>query len=65
MPFYKYQCKNCHVSVTAIHGMNEKYKEICKYCGAVDWQQIIYPPAIHFKGTGFFQTDYKNKEKVK
>ena len=58
---YEYVCNNCHVLTAVMHGMNEEFKEPCKWCGVTDWQQSYSAPAIHFKGSGFYETDYKKK----
>jgi putative FmdB family regulatory protein len=63
MAHYEYSCKNCKNHIAAIHSMNETYKEKCLRCGKKKWEQHIFPPAIQFKGSGFYQTDYKDKGK--
>ncbi len=63
MAYYEYNCKNCHVSVASIHKMSETFSDKCKFCGANDWMQVYFPPALKFTGTGFYETDYKNKGK--
>jgi putative FmdB family regulatory protein len=61
VPYYEYCCKNCHVMNAAIHKMEEKFEGPCKYCGGTEFDQLYFPPAISFKGSGFYETDYKNK----
>lgn len=60
--YYEYKCNNCHVLTAAIHSMNEEFKETCKWCGEFNWQQIYFPPALKFKGSGFYVNDYKIKK---
>lgn len=62
--YYEYVCNNCKVVTASIHGMNEIFDQKCKYCGEKDWQQIIFPPAIQFKGKGFYCNDYPKEKKL-
>lgn len=65
MPYYEFYCKNCRLGTAAMLPMENTFAkdEKCKNCGKKDWQQVYFPPAIKFNGTGFYETDYKTKEK--
>lgn len=62
MPYYEYVCKNCRVIKPVMHHMDETFMGTCDYCKQTDFDQYIFPPAIQFKGSGFYETDYKQKE---
>ncbi len=65
MPIYDYKCPNCGVLVEITHRIGEPYKRICGECmmegkNAMMVKQIA-KPSVHFKGSGFYETDYKGK----
>lgn len=65
MPTYDYKCKSCEHIFEEFHKVNEKPKVKCPICGGKA-EKILTPPAgFILKGSGFYQTDYKNKEKPK
>jgi putative FmdB family regulatory protein len=57
VPIYEYKCPNGHV-FERFHGMHEPSPEECEVCGAGPVQRVLYPVAVHFKGSGFYSTDY-------
>ena len=57
MPIYEYKCENGHVFDTIQKFSDEALTE-CEVCGAPA-VRVLTPPAIHFKGSGFHNTDYK------
>ncbi len=59
MPIYEYKCENGHV-FDAIQRMTDEPLTACEECGAPA-SRVLTPPAIHFKGSGFHNTDYKTK----
>ncbi len=61
--YYEYYCNVCRKGVAVNHGMNEDFKTPCEHCGTIDWQQVYFPPALKFTGSGFYETDYKKKGK--
>lgn len=65
MPIYDYKCPNCGVVVELMHKAKEKFVRICGECmmdgkNAMMVKQLS-KPAVHFSGTGFYETDYKGK----
>jgi len=56
MPIYEYRCENGHV-FDAIQRMTDEPLTKCEECGAPA-ARVLTPPAIHFKGSGFHNTDY-------
>src|SRR2546422_944110 len=62
MPIYEYKCPNAHLT-EVIHGMTEAGPEACPVCGAAPLQRVLHPVAVHYKGSGFYSTDYGKKGK--
>jgi putative FmdB family regulatory protein len=59
MPIYEYKCENGHV-FEVIQKMSDEPLHECEECGAPA-SRVLTPPAIHFKGSGFHNTDYGTK----
>ena len=59
MPIYEYKCDNGHV-FEVIQRMSDEPLRECQECGAPA-SRVLTPPAIHFKGSGFHNTDYGKK----
>jgi len=57
MPIYEYRCPNAHL-FEVFHGMTEPSPESCEVCGASPLQRVLHPVAVHYKGSGFYSTDY-------
>jgi putative FmdB family regulatory protein len=57
MPLYEYKCPNGHV-FEVIHGMTQPSPETCEVCGASPLVRVLHPVAVHYKGSGFYSTDY-------
>ena len=57
MPIYEYKCPNGHL-FEVFHGMTEPAPEACEVCGAAPLERVLHPVAVHFKGSGFYSTDY-------
>src|SRR2546426_11127287 len=65
MPIYEYRCPNGHV-FERFQSMTAPAPEKCDVCGAAPVELVLYPVAIHYKGSGFYSTDYgKRKAKPK
>jgi putative FmdB family regulatory protein len=62
MPIYEYKCPNGH-HFEVFHGMTEPGPEVCEVCGAAPLQVVLHPVAVHYKGSGFYSTDYGRKGK--
>jgi putative FmdB family regulatory protein len=62
MPIYEYKCPSGHL-FEVFHGMTEPSPEACQVCGAAPLQRVLYPVAVHYKGSGFYSTDYGRKGK--
>ena len=63
MPIYEYRCPEGHV-FERFQSMTAPAPETCDVCGASPVEVVLYPVAIHYKGSGFYSTDYgKGKAK--
>ena len=64
MPTYSYQCKRCSHIHDVFHGMNAKPAVKCDKCGGPCMKLLGTGAGIIFKGSGFYETDYKKKGKT-
>jgi putative FmdB family regulatory protein len=62
VPIYEYKCPNGHL-FEVFHGMTEDGPTACETCGASPLQRVLHPVAVHYKGSGFYSTDYGRKGK--
>ncbi len=61
MPTYEYRCDRGH-TFEVIQRMVDDPLTACSTCGA-PVQRVFHPVAVHFKGSGFYNTDYGKKKK--
>jgi putative FmdB family regulatory protein len=61
MPIYEYKCEKGHV-FDVIQRMSDEALTECQECGAPA-VRVLHPVAVHFKGSGFYNTDYGKKKK--
>lgn len=57
MPIYEYRCPNGH-TFEVFQRMADPPSETCEVCGASPVEKVLYPVSVHFKGSGFYTTDY-------
>jgi putative FmdB family regulatory protein len=57
MPTYDYRCPNGH-TFELFQRMSDPMPDGCAVCGASPVERVLYPVAVHFKGSGFYSTDY-------
>jgi putative FmdB family regulatory protein len=60
MPLYEYQCKKCGHRFEKIQKFSDKPVKKCPECGGAV-EQTISAPAVQFKGSGWYVTDYAKK----
>ena len=60
MPLYEYECKKCHHRIEKIQSFSARHIKKCPDCGGV-LEQVISAPAVQFKGSGWYVTDYAKK----
>jgi len=63
MPLYEYQCKKCGHRFEKIQKFSDKMVKKCRDCGGVV-EQMISAPAVQFKGSGWYVTDYAKKSQA-
>lgn len=63
MPLYEYKCEKCGRKMEKIRKFSDPPLTTCESCGG-ELEQLISSPAIRFKGTGWYITDYANKSAV-
>ena len=57
MPIYEYRCPKGHV-FELLQRIGDPAPEACEVCGEGPVERVLYPVAVHFKGSGFYTTDY-------
>lgn len=65
MPTYDYKCSNCSYTFEYFQKMTDEPLETCPKCNGKLKRLIGAGAGPIFKGTGFYQTDYKNKKEAK
>ncbi len=60
MPLYEYQCKKCKHRFEKIQKFSDPLLKKCPECGG-PLEQLLSPPAVQFKGSGWYVTDYARK----
>ena len=60
MPLYEYECKKCDHRFERIQKFSDPHVKKCPDCGGV-LEQVISAPAVQFKGSGWYVTDYAKK----
>ena len=63
MPLYEYQCEKCAHRFEVIQKFSDAPIEVCPKCGG-HVVKLLSSPAIQFKGTGWYVTDYSSKGKA-
>lgn len=57
MPIYEYRCPKGHV-FELFQRMDDPQPEVCEVCAEGPVERVLYPVAVHYKGSGFYSTDY-------
>jgi putative FmdB family regulatory protein len=61
MPIYEYRCTKGH-TFDVVQSINDDPIKVCEVCGR-PVERVLHSPAIHFKGSGFYNTDYGTKKR--
>jgi putative FmdB family regulatory protein len=64
MPLYEYECDACGQRFEVIRKFSESELDACTLCGKGPVRRLLSSPAIQFKGTGWYITDYASKGKA-
>ncbi len=60
MPIHEYKCKKCGTRIEVLQKLRDKPLQTCRKCGGA-LIKLVSSPAIQFKGSGFYITDYAHK----
>jgi len=60
MPLYEYECRACGERTEILQKVSDPTSSHCPKCGS-EMKRLISSPAIQFKGSGFYKTDYASK----
>lgn len=63
MPIYEYRCKKGH-QFELMQSFSDEPLSSCEVCGA-PVQKLFHPVSVHFKGSGFYNTDYGTKRRTR
>ena len=63
MPIYEYRCRNGH-QFEVFQAISDEPVSACQECGE-PVERVFHPIAVHFKGSGFYTTDYARKASAK
>ncbi|MHB8658295.1 MAG: FmdB family zinc ribbon protein [Solirubrobacteraceae bacterium] len=63
MPTYEYRCQHGH-TFDVVQRMADDPVAVCEVCDAPA-QRVFRPPAVHFKGSGFYNTDYGTRKRAR
>lgn len=58
MPLYEYKCDNCGETFEALQRFSDQPLTVHTKCGGGPVTRLLSPPALQFKGTGWYVTDY-------
>jgi putative FmdB family regulatory protein len=61
VPIYEYRCPNGH-TFELFQKMSDAPADVCTICGAGPVEKLLFPVAVHFKGSGFYSTDYGSRK---
>ena len=61
MPLYEYQCESCNERFERIQKYSDPPLDVCPKCGKGPVKKLPSSPAIQFKGSGWYITDYARK----
>ena len=61
MPLYEYECEACQKRFERIQKFSDPPIDVCPNCGKGPVRKLLSSPAIQFKGSGFYITDYAKK----
>jgi putative FmdB family regulatory protein len=60
LPIYEYRCDDCGNTFEMLQRFSDAPVETCELCGG-SLRKVLHPAAIHFKGSGFYTTDYARR----
>ena len=63
MPIYEYKCKACEHKFDKLQKISDDPLTICPECGAAELVKLVSAAGFRLKGTGWYETDFKNSSK--
>ena len=64
MPIYEYVCNNCGHETDIIQKLSDPEIITCPECNTENFNKIVSAPSFRLKGTGWYETDFKNPKKT-
>jgi putative FmdB family regulatory protein len=65
MPIYEYRCSACGHDLEALQKMTDAPLRKCPECGKTQLKRLVSAPQFRLKGSGWYETDFKNKNETK
>ena len=65
MPIYEYQCTSCEASFEIMQKIADGPPAKCPFCGHNEVRKLISKVGFQLKGTGWYETDFKDKKSSK
>lgn len=65
MPIYEYACQQCGHELEALQKMSDDPLKDCPECGKAELKKLISAVGFQLKGSGWYETDFKNKPSKK
>nr|VFJ44128.1 MAG: putative regulatory protein, FmdB family [Candidatus Kentron sp. DK]VFJ50817.1 MAG: putative regulatory protein, FmdB family [Candidatus Kentron sp. DK] len=65
MPIYEYECSQCAHRIEVLQKISEPPLEDCPACGKSSLRKLVSAASFRLKGTGWYETDFKDKGKPK
>ncbi|HEX20141.1 MAG TPA: zinc ribbon domain-containing protein [Acidiferrobacteraceae bacterium] len=65
MPIYEYRCEACGHTFETIQKLSDEPLRECPECGAVQLKKLVSAAGFQLKGSGWYETDFKNSGKKK
>lgn len=63
MPIYEYECRQCGHTLDILQKISDDPLTVCPKCDAKSLTKLVSAPNFKLKGTGWYETDFKNKGK--
>ena len=63
MPIYEYECRSCKHVLDALQKMSDEPLKHCPSCGEPELRKLLSAPRFRLKGSGWYETDFKDKNR--
>ncbi|VAW83235.1 hypothetical protein MNBD_GAMMA16-378 [hydrothermal vent metagenome] len=63
MPIYEYLCESCACEFEKLQKMSDAVLTVCPECGKSSLKKLVSAAGFRLKGSGWYETDFKNKPK--